>query len=274
MCSDLEWRMTKLHIEREKWDLLHRTNQQRENTLKKCFEILHEDKAALHENKKSYFEVREELIKTGAQLVMRRKQLISELSLIYPIIEDREGDHRICGVRLPDSEDFAGQDEIMISVALGYTSHLVAMIAQFLDVPLRYPVTCLGSRSQISDFIIDKLTDKEREFPLHSKGNERLQFNYAVYLLIKTLPRFQFNCAVYLLNKDIAQLRFYCGLGTTDLRLTLPNLKTLLGRGTGVEKEGDNSGRYLTAAVSLRHKLNLQVLLYPDLRATDPRMPS
>ena len=56
-----------------------------------------------------------------------------------------------------------GQDETMISVALGYTSHLVAMIAQFLDVPLRYPVTCLGSRSQISDFIIDKLTDKERE---------------------------------------------------------------------------------------------------------------
>ena len=29
MCSDLEWRMTKLHVEREKWDLLHRTNQQR-----------------------------------------------------------------------------------------------------------------------------------------------------------------------------------------------------------------------------------------------------
>ena len=29
-----------------------------ENTLKKCFEILHEDKAALPENKKSYFEVR------------------------------------------------------------------------------------------------------------------------------------------------------------------------------------------------------------------------
>ena len=29
-----------------------------EITLKKCFEILHEDKTALHENKKSYFEVR------------------------------------------------------------------------------------------------------------------------------------------------------------------------------------------------------------------------
>lgn len=57
-----------------------------------------------------------------------------------------------------------GQDETMISVALGYTSHLVAMIAQFLDVPLQCPVTCLGSRSQISDFFIDKLTDKESEW--------------------------------------------------------------------------------------------------------------
>jgi len=30
---------------------------------------------------------REDLIKTGAQLVMRRKQLISELAFIYPIVE-------------------------------------------------------------------------------------------------------------------------------------------------------------------------------------------
>ena len=52
----------------------------------------------------------------------------------------------------------------MICVALGYTSHLVTMIAHFLDVPLRYPVTCLGSRSLISDYIIDKLTEKEREY--------------------------------------------------------------------------------------------------------------
>ena len=56
-----------------------------------------------------------------------------------------------------------GQDELMICVALGYTSHLVTMIAHFLDVPLRYPVTCLGSRSLISDYIIEKLAEKERE---------------------------------------------------------------------------------------------------------------
>ncbi|KAK2179145.1 hypothetical protein NP493_509g00000 [Ridgeia piscesae] len=85
----------------------------------------------------------------------------------------------------------------MISVALGYTSHLVAMIAQFLDVPLRYPVTCLGSGSQISDYIIDKLTDKERNFPLYSKGRERLQYNYAVYLLNKDIAQFKADMLVH-----------------------------------------------------------------------------
>lgn len=37
------------------------------------------------------FHSREELIKTGAQLVMRRKQLISELAFIYPIVEVSRG---------------------------------------------------------------------------------------------------------------------------------------------------------------------------------------
>ena len=58
-------------------------------SLKKSFETLHKDKVRLHEKKKSYFDVREELIKSGAQLVMRRKQLISELAFIYPIQEVR-----------------------------------------------------------------------------------------------------------------------------------------------------------------------------------------
>lgn len=49
-------------------------------------------------------------------------------------------------------------------------------------------------------------------FPLYSKGKDKLQFNYGVYLL----------------NKNIAQLRWYCNLTTSDLRTTLPNLLALL----------------------------------------------
>ena len=57
--------------------------------LRNKFDTLRKDKSRLHEKKKSYFDVREDLIKTGAQLVMRRKQLISELAHIYPINDVR-----------------------------------------------------------------------------------------------------------------------------------------------------------------------------------------
>jgi len=49
-------------------------------------------------------------------------------------------------------------------------------------------------------------------FPLFSRGKDKLQFNYGVYLL----------------NKNIAQLRWYFSLPTQDLRATLPNLTALL----------------------------------------------
>mgnify|MGYP001553296116 CR=1 FL=1 len=59
--------------------------------LKTKFDTLHKDKLRLHEKKKSYFHKREGLIKTGAQLVLRRKQLIAELAYIYPIVEVKYG---------------------------------------------------------------------------------------------------------------------------------------------------------------------------------------
>lgn len=49
-------------------------------------------------------------------------------------------------------------------------------------------------------------------FPLFAKSKDKLQFNYAVYLL----------------NKNISQLRWYCGLPTADLRSTLHNLSGLI----------------------------------------------
>lgn len=49
-------------------------------------------------------------------------------------------------------------------------------------------------------------------FPLFTKGKERIQFTYAVYLL----------------NKNIAQLRWLFFMHTPDLKATLPNLLSLL----------------------------------------------
>lgn len=188
------------------------TSQDRGLELMNRYQHLHKDMEHLKEWKKNFADMREALLLTIAQLNFRQKQLISELNLIYPIVQMPNNKYTICGVHLPNSEDFAGNDEVMISVALGFVAHLVQMISIFLQVPLRYPITHFGSRSKIVDHVAEKIPDKDREFPLFSRGKDKLQFNYGVYLL----------------NKNIAQLRWYLNLPTQDLRATLSNLTTLL----------------------------------------------
>lgn len=184
----------------------------RNELIKKC-EELQKYKTKLTEMGKCYCEFRESFLKTEAQLSFRRKQLISELSFIYPItmFPDQKG-FSIHHAHLPNSENFSGHDETMISVALGYVCHVVLMISLFLNVPLRYSVKFSGSRSTIIDHISVMIPDKVREFPLYTKGKDRKYFDYGVYLL----------------NKNIAQLRIYCGLITKDLSATLPNLSSLI----------------------------------------------
>ncbi|XP_028581719.2 UV radiation resistance-associated gene protein [Podarcis muralis] len=187
----------------------------RGNAFEEEYQKLRLDKEPLQELRKECTAKREQFLKTNAQLTIRCRQLLSELSYIYPIDLNDQKDYFICGVKLPNSEDFQAKDDGSNAVALGYTAHLVSMISFFLQVPLRYPIIHKGSRSAIKDNINDKLTEKEREFPLYPKGGEKLQFDYGVYLL----------------NKNIAQLRYQHGLGTTDLRQTLPNLKNFLEHG-------------------------------------------
>lgn len=189
--------------------------QQQELNLKRNKEQLDVNKSCLREHKPAYIERRESLVKLNAQLNMRRRQLISELMSIYPIIElQGTKEHLICGVRLPncESDEFTAMDDDTLAVALGYTCHLVSMIAKFLELPLRYPVNFHGSKSTVMDFTSEKVPEKDRKFPLYNKGKEVAKFFYGTFLL----------------NKNIAQIRQFNGLGTPNLRNTLPNLKDLL----------------------------------------------
>ncbi|KAM6386280.1 UV radiation resistance-associated gene protein isoform 2-T13 [Alca torda] len=220
-CLQLKILVLRNELERQKKALgqevalLHKeknTLHDRENAFETEYQKLQEHNESLHELRKECTAKRELFLKTNAQQTIRCKQLLSELSYIYPIDLNDQKDYFVCGVKLPNSEDFQAKDDGSIAVALGYTAHLVSMISYFLQVPLRYPIIHKGSRSTIKDNINDKLTEKEREFPLYPKGGEKLQFEYGVYLL----------------NKNIAQLRYQHGLSTPDLRQTLPNLKNFM----------------------------------------------
>uniref|UniRef100_A0A3Q1EJZ0 UV radiation resistance associated gene n=1 Tax=Acanthochromis polyacanthus TaxID=80966 RepID=A0A3Q1EJZ0_9TELE len=188
--------------------------QKKEEVFSAQHKSLKEEKESLTKLQKECTAKREEFLKSNAQLTFRCRQLLSELSYIYPIDVANQSDYVICGVKLPNSEDFQAKDDGSVAVALGYTAHLVLMISCFLQIPLRYPVIHKGSRSSIKDTITDRLTEKEREFPLYPRG-ERFHFEYGVYLL----------------NKNIAQLRYQHGLTTPDLQQTLPNLKNFLEHG-------------------------------------------
>ncbi|KAF9297827.1 hypothetical protein BGZ74_009625 [Mortierella antarctica] len=116
---------------------------------------------------------------------------------------------KICNVPLPNSV-YIGYDEEMVAISLGFVSHFVTMLAHYLNLPLRYPLTPMGSRAFVLDPV--SLLVGPKEFPLFGKGQDRHRFEYGVFLL----------------NKDIEQLMNSQGLNFMDLRQTLPNLRYLM----------------------------------------------
>ncbi|EGG16123.1 hypothetical protein DFA_09795 [Cavenderia fasciculata] len=144
-----------------------------------------------------------------SSLEKKKWYLLSQIRSIYPI---QQGNKvlNINGLPLPNS-DFNGFDEENISTALGYVCHILHLASRYLDIPLRYPMTPMASRSFIKDEISHHSSSK---FPLYSKGVEKRIFDYAVFLL----------------NKNLEQLLSSQGLGMFSLKETLPNVQILLGR--------------------------------------------
>ncbi|RZC33793.1 sporulation-specific protein 15 [Asbolus verrucosus] len=166
----------------------------------------------LKDLRKSIIPNSELLITLYSQLYHRRRQLLQQLLFIYPIQKVSDKKYTIHGIYVPNSDVLSDCSDTGISVALGYITHVLLMSSTFLQVPLRYQMTHYGSRSYITDHVSPILPDKERDFPLFTKGKEKIQFTYAVYLL----------------NKNIAHLRWLFFMHTPELKATLPNLLSFL----------------------------------------------
>ncbi|KAH6590229.1 hypothetical protein BASA50_009491 [Batrachochytrium salamandrivorans] len=150
---------------------------------------------------------RKEMSRILAQLVKRRKLLIDGLRSFFPLTET-DG-FCIRGIKLPNS-NFTGQDDERIATALGFAVHFITLLAYYLDVPLRYYIIPVSSRSTVWD-VVSQQFQGSKEFPLYARGSERIRFEYAVFLV----------------NKNVEQLLNYVGRPIKNLRNTLPNLMLL-----------------------------------------------
>ncbi|XP_063910732.1 UV radiation resistance-associated gene protein [Zophobas morio] len=188
------------------------TNEKKNLELMDNYYKLRREAEKLKDLKKQMLPNHELLMTLYSQLYHRRRQLLQQLLFIYPIQQVSEKKYTIQGIYVPNSDMLSDCSDTGISVALGYITHVLLMSSTFLQVPLRYPMTHYGSRSFITDHVSPILPDRERDFPLFTKGKEKIQFTYAVYLL----------------NKNISQLRWLFFMHTPELKATLPNLLTFL----------------------------------------------
>ncbi|KAF8934501.1 hypothetical protein BGZ58_005660 [Dissophora ornata] len=165
---------------------------------------LEENLSNLANNKESLFHVLKEYSTV-------RMEMIATLFTIFPVTESETDPSllKICNVPLPNSV-YVGVDEEAVAVGLGFACHLVVMLAHYLCVPLRYPLTPMGSRALVLDPV--SLLVGPKIFPLYAKGQDAHRFDYGVFLL----------------NKDVEQLVNSQGLQLMDLRKTLPNLRHLM----------------------------------------------
>ena len=183
------------------------------NSLMENYHSLAKDKERLESWCNSFQDSRDCNMRTGELLKSRRHQLIGQLGEIFPLLYTDTPQPTICHVMVPSSELMKDREDKDLGVGLGWVTHLTSMVASLLGVPLRYPVTSSGSCSMITNEVSEKLGEKERDFPLFAKGQERYRFDYGVYLL----------------SQNICQLRWLSNsLPTADLKPLLANLSELV----------------------------------------------
>ncbi|CAB4463406.1 unnamed protein product [Rhizophagus irregularis] len=186
-------------------------------------------KEYLEESLKILERDRKTLSMTTSKICTCQKELVADLLNIFPI-EPTHTDtfsFKILGVPLPNSV-FTGCDDEQVATALGFTCHLINMLAYYLGVPLRFPMTPMSSRSSIRDPITASLGDSRQGYNteyvtcripfkkllnwiilniVQLEGlftNNQLGALFPLY--VKGADRYRFEYAVFLLNKNIEQL--------------------------------------------------------------------
>ncbi|CAF3994108.1 unnamed protein product [Rotaria sordida] len=134
---------------------------------------------------------------------------------IYPIDNNNQNEYYIANIKLPQADDKIYQSTLFrehdheIAAAVGYCSHLILIISQLIQLPLRFPIDYYGtSVIKIYDYSLEM-----NEYPLYPTSN---------------LSAFRYG--FYLLNRNIGQIMCHCRIAdrNTDIRNTLENLKELI----------------------------------------------
>ncbi|CAF4122554.1 unnamed protein product [Rotaria sp. Silwood2] len=146
----------------------------------------------------------------------RQKEIMNEIyHYIYPIENDNQNEYYIANIKLLQADAKIYQSTLYrehdheIGAAVGYCSHLILIISQLIQLPLRFPIDYHGTPAiKIYDYSLEV-----NEFPLYPTTN---------------LSSFRYG--FYLLNRNIGQIMYHCRIGdcNTDFRNTLENLKELI----------------------------------------------
>lgn len=182
------------HVERETLRSRRQAVDERRQNLSTASDHLSDLRSAASAHLAIQFSDASQHLEVQHSLRRRRASLISSLSSIYPIEPvPSTSDSLLFSINslpLPNSLFiYPKVDSSGHSTALGWTAALTSLMANYLAVPLHYPITVVGSRSFVEDPV--SMIRGPRAFPLYAKGVDRYRFDYGVFLL----------------NKDIEQVR-------------------------------------------------------------------
>ena len=199
-----------------------------------------------------------ELMNLKEIMVKKQRQLIKNLSKIYPIenvLDNNSSSNeinidqqlKIANVYLPNSKFYLNNDEQQINVGLGYVCHCLLILCSILNIPLRHPIIYRASKSTIINYTQDKnflnliasasissgtSPGSSSSSPTNASNlSSNENFNLQELALYRTnaVHETSFSYAVFLLNKNLAQLRIlFDNYKNFDFNNTLGSLFWLL----------------------------------------------